>query len=312
MLILPIAVFVLFTCAGLILYSVSRASARRHLMERTSDAVDTAHARQAAVDGRQLTGIDNSVRNFRFHIFLTHELRKANFNLRVSEFLTLTVVCATIPAAIAHFALHRAALTGLLCIVGLLLPTMIMKERQAARKKAFANQLIDALTLLSNSIKSGYSFLQAIDLAAREMPPPISEEFARVIHDTNYGIPFETAVNQLIARMENDDLDLILTCVIIQRQVGGNLAEILDKSAHTIRERTRIKGQVRTLTAQGRLSGLILSLMPVAVALMLLIVNPDYVSILFYREIGRILLVVAACSQLLGIFLIRRIVTIEV
>lgn len=256
--------------------------------------------------------LDNAIRLFQFHKTMARELRLANLKIKVTELITIIAVLSTVPAFIAHILLHRATLTLILVFSGMLMPYLAVKRRQAARRKAFSGQLLDAITLISNSLKSGYSFLQALGHVARDLPPPMSEEFSRVLMEIEYGKSFDEAVELLVARMKSDDLYLIMTAVSIQRQVGGNLAEILDKIGHTIRERINIHGQVKTLTAQGRLSGLILSLMPIALVLLLLVVNPKYILVLFTKPAGQIFLTIAVFNQIIGMLMIRKIVNVKV
>lgn len=262
--------------------------------------------------GHPITRIDNALSFFRFHDYIARELRKANLNLKVSEFIAIIMLAATIPALLVRITLHSEPLIIILFCAGALLPLFAIKRLQSTRRRAFTGQLLDAVTLVSNSLKSGNSFLQSIDIVTLELPPPISEEFRKVLLEIECGIPFDEAVEHLVFRMESGDLDLIMTCVMIQRQVGGNLAEILDKIGLTIRERIRIKGQIKTLTAQGRLSGLILALLPVGLFVFMLVFNPGYISVFFTKTLGRILLGTAAANQIIGMVLIRKIVDIKV
>lgn len=140
----------------------------------------------------------------------------------------------------------------------------------------------------------------------------MSEEFGKMLQELKLGLAFELAVKNLVDRVDNADIDLVMTSVIIQREVGGNLSEILDKIAITIRERVRIKGQVRTLTAQGRLSGIILVLLPVILAVVMYLISPDYIGILFKESVGRMMLCAAFVSEIMGMLIIRKIVDIKV
>ncbi|NMC33505.1 MAG: type II secretion system F family protein [Veillonellaceae bacterium] len=192
------------------------------------------------------------------------------------------------------------------------IPFLMLQICRKRRMKAFSQQLGDALTLAANSLRTGYSFIQAFDMVAREMQPPISAEFARTVKETNLGIPMEDALVSMAKRVNSKDFDLVITSVLIQRQVGGNLAEILDNIARTIRERVRIRNEIKTLTAQGRISGLIVGLLPFGLSAAIYVINPEYISLLFVHPVGRMILAGALIGQLIGILLIRRIVTIEV
>ncbi|MDD4602049.1 hypothetical protein SDC9_14770 [bioreactor metagenome] len=241
-----------------------------------------------------------------------HRLIQAGLPIRGSEFLVVCTGVAVLAAGLFMLLTGKLILAVLGAVLGFSLPVLFLKTKIARRTAAFNGQLGDSLVLIANSLRTGYSFMQAIEMVSREMPRPIAEEFARVLKEMNLGVSTEDAMNNLAKRVDSDDLDLVITAVLIQRQVGGNLAEILDNIAGTIRERVKMKGKIRTLTAQGRISGLIISLLPIFVGLMIYIINPEYIKVLFVHPMGRLMLVAGVVSQLLGIVLIRKIVNIEV
>ena len=160
-------------------------------------------------------------------------------------------------------------------IIGFILPRWYVRRRQGKRLNPFNKQLPDTITLIANALRAGSSFLQAIELVVREARPPISTEFGRVIREVNLGLPFEQALENLVRRVKSDDLELMVTAISIQYQVGGNLAEILDSIAFTIRERVRIKGEIRTLTAQQRMSGYVVGFLPIGLAGFLFVIAPE-------------------------------------
>lgn len=244
---------------------------------------------------------------------LQTELERADILLKGSEFMVIQFLLAGglgLTGLIIAKGNLLVALAGL--GAGYLLPRTYLKRRQASRQKALAGQIAESLTIISNSLKAGYSFLQAVEMVSKEMAPPISVEFARLIREVSLGVSTETALESLGRRSGNDDLDLVITCVLIQRQIGGNLSEILDTIAHTIRERIRIKGEIKTLTAQGRFSGMIVSLLPFGLGAMIWIINPQYVNLLFTHPMGRSMLVFALISEVIGTLVIRKITDIEV
>ena len=163
----------------------------------------------------------------------------------------------------------------------LLDPALLAQPPQDGRLGAFNKQLPDTITLIANALRAGSSFLQAIELVVRESRPPISTEFGRVIREVNLGLPFEPALENMVRRVRSDDLELMATAISIQHQVGGNLAEILDSIAFTIRERVRIKGEIRTLTAQQRLSGYVVGFLPIALAGFLFVAAPGFMEPMF-------------------------------
>jgi tight adherence protein B len=244
---------------------------------------------------------------------IEHKLIQAGIPMRGSEFLVIccgtglfsAVFCGAVSGGKVLFVLVGG-------ISGFTVPLLVLKLKVGRRVKAFTNQLGDSLVLIANALRTGYSFLQAIEMVSREMPKPISEEFDRVLREMNLGVGTEAAMNNLAKRVNSDDLDLVVTAVLIQRQVGGNLAEVLDNISNTIRDRIKIKSQIRTLTAQGRISGLIVSLLPLGTGLMIYVVNPEYIKLLFSSPLGNALLAVGVISQVIGMLFIRKIVNIEI
>ncbi len=244
---------------------------------------------------------------------LSTQLARADLKLTVGEFLILQVLAALGIGAAAYL-LSGAIVLGILAVVlGWFVPRWFVSYRQGVRLRAFNDQLGDALNLMVNGLRSGYSVMQAMEAVSREMPPPIAAEFSRVVQEVQIGIALDQAMNNMLRRIKSDDLDLVVTAINVQREVGGNLAEILDVISFTIRERVRIKGEIRTLTAQGRYSGYVISLLPIGLALVLFCVNKPYVSRLFTS--GWCGWAMVVCGLLMigtGFIAIQKIVTIEV
>jgi tight adherence protein B len=191
-------------------------------------------------------------------------------------------------------------------------PRFWVGRRIGGRLSAFNKQLADTITLLSNSLRAGSSFLQSIELVSRETPDPMGEEMGRVVREVNLGLGMEEALSNIVRRIRSDDLDLMVTAIGVQQQVGGNLAEILDTIAFTIRERVRIKGEINTLTAQGRYSGYLVAFLPIGIMITLNFINPEFMQPLFTQLIGRILLGVGAVMMIIGFIAIQKITNIKV
>ncbi len=240
------------------------------------------------------------------------ELDKADIPLKGEEFMLIWLLALIFPGGLALLFFGNIPLALILAVVGMILPHLLISRAKRRRIMKFNTQIGDALVVMSNSLRAGFSFLQSMEMVSKEMQPPIADEFGRTLREMNLGTPTEEAMLNLVGRIESDDLDLVVTAVLIQRQVGGNLAEVLDNISHTIRERVRIKNEIKTLTAQGRLSGIIIALLPIGVALFLSIINPDYLSKIFTTGAGLSLLIGGVISQLIGIVVIRKIVDIEV
>lgn len=243
---------------------------------------------------------------------LEHKLIQAGLPLKGAEFMVICLAFAMLFGVFLFVVSMSMLLFFVGSLLGFFLPIIFLNLRREKRVRRFNGQLGDSLILIANSLRTGYSFMQSVEMVAREMPAPIGDEFARLLKEMNLGVTTENALNNLAKRLNSDDLDLVITAVLIQRQVGGNLAEVLDNIANTIRERVKIKGQIKTLTAQGRVSGIIVSLLPVVIGGVIYVINPGYISVLFTHPIGRMMLVFGVLSQLMGIMIIRRIIEIEV
>src|SRR5882757_3095645 len=242
---------------------------------------------------------------------VAEQLLRADLKLRTSEYFMIQIGSAVLVGLIVY--VRFQSLFGLLAaFLGYLLPGFYVKYRINKRLKAFNNQLGDTLTLLSNAIKAGYSFAQAIDTVAKNAVPPIADEFGRAVREMNLGGSPDEALQNITKRVESADFDLVATAYSIHRTVGGNLAEILDNIAYTIRERVRIKGEIATLTAQARASGTLITFLPIVLATFMFFVTPTYFRPMFSSIIGWGLLVFGAFMIFIGNLIIRRVVAIEV
>jgi tight adherence protein B len=230
---------------------------------------------------------------------------------RLTTFLSLTLLAAALGLALGF--LRWGALGALAgCLLGLALPRKVLSFKAKRRLKKFEKQLPDALELMSRGLKAGHAFSSGLQLVADELPPPIGSEFFQTFKEYNHGLDLNTAFLNLCRRVDLRDLRFFTTAVMIQRETGGNLAEILDKIAFLIRERFKLRNQIQALTAEGRLSGIILVLLPPATALALYYLNPDYVLLLLNHPLGRIMSLTALAFQILGILTIRKIVKVKV
>ena len=247
---------------------------------------------------------------------VAEQLQRADLRLRTSEFLMIQVgsTILFVLIAVVRFGLPLGGLiqTIVAGVIGYLVPSFYVKYRINKRLKAFNNQLGDTLTLLSNAIKAGYSFAQAIDTVAKYGVPPIADEFGRAVREMNLGGSPDESLQNITKRIASADFDLVATAYSIHRTVGGNLAEILDNIAYTIRERVRIKGEISTLTAQARASGTLITALPIILAAFMYFVTPTYFRPMFESIVGWILLVIGGFMIFVGNLIIRRVVAIEV
>jgi tight adherence protein B len=272
-----------------------------------------------------LTSINRIVEGRDWGANMARELARADLVLKPSEFLAIRAAAIVgIPLAmivlspfIDMFANPLMWLVGV--VVGWWLPRFWLNRRKGKRLKAFNSNLADTIVLLANALRAGSSFLQAIDMVVRETQPPISTEFGRVIREVNLGLPLDQALANMTRRVRSEDLELMVTAISIHHTVGGNLAEILDSIAFTIRERVRIKGDIRTLTAQQRMSGYVVGFLPIGLVGVLTLIAPSFMEPmlrkppeLFGLPAGVIILAIGGFMMFMGFIFIRRIVDIEV
>jgi len=239
-------------------------------------------------------------------------LKQADSPMRVGELLLFTLVLGLVGFGVGYF-LGRSPISGVVgCCALASLPIINVVRRKRKRVGAFVAQFPDALDLMTSALRAGHAFTGAIQLVAEEMPDPLSTEFKSTFDEQNLGLSFKEALMNLAERVDSMDARFFVIAMVIQRETGGNVAEILEKIGYTIRERFKMLGQLRALTADARLSGIVLALLPVAVGLIILLINPSYIMFLFKDPTGRTMLGLAMGMMVLGYVWIRRIVNIEV
>ena len=246
---------------------------------------------------------------------IARELARADIKFKVAEYIALIVISIVLFGLVAWFLGNQHWISAVIGLVfGAIAPRMYVKSQQKKRLQKFNDQLPDMLNLMVNGLRAGYSTMQALEAISKELPPPINDEFRRVVQELQIGITMETALDNLLRRIPSDDLDFVITAINVQREVGGNLSEILDNISFTIRERIRIKGEVRVLTAQVRTSGTVLSMIPFGLTLILWFLNPDYLMSITDR--GNLCAGIIICIVLglifTGYFIMMRIAVIEV
>ncbi|AHM56951.1 type II secretion system protein [Peptoclostridium acidaminophilum DSM 3953] len=242
---------------------------------------------------------------------LDRKLDSADILLTVEEFVAgsgFLVLLATYFGYAATSSILMGAMTGVLVAAAIVL---LIRVKRGKKIENLDKQLGDALTMMAGTLRAGYSFLQAMDTVGREMPKPISTEFGKVIKEIQVGGGMETALNNMLKRSYTEDLDLMVTSVLIHRQIGGNLAEILDNISSTIRDRIKLKGEVKVLTSQARLSGLIIALLPFGFAVIISFINPDHMKTLISDRLGQYLIGMALMGQIVGFVIIKRITDVK-
>ena len=247
---------------------------------------------------------------------MADRLERADMRLTVSEFVLIRLALAGILALI-PFAILGTGPVGIAVIaggalVGYLLPSLIVSQATSRRVSKLNAQLPDALTLISNSIKAGFGLMQSLDLASKELAHPFATEIKRMLYDVNVGASSQEALEAMAARCGSEALDIVITAVLIQQSSGGNLSEILDNVAHTMRERVRIRGEIKTLTSQQLLTGFVIGGLPFVMVGLFSLINPEYMKPLFTETAGHVMIATASILEFFGILLIRRILAIEV
>ncbi len=238
-------------------------------------------------------------------------LAMSGVKLRPTEFVAAWALSSTLPSLIA-FLISGNLVTALgIGIIGLAIPPVLVQRSRKKRENEFSKQLGEALTVMGNCIKAGFSFQQAMESIAGEMPPPISAEFAKTLREIRYGIGMEEALRHMVERINNKDLDLLVSAVLISSQVGGNLSDIIEVISETVRDRLKIKSEVRVLTSSGRFSGIIIGLLPVFIILILMVINPDYFNTFAESNIGKIMLAGSVILETIGFLAIKKIVDIK-
>lgn len=295
----------------------------RYTSMRGTDAAPAAD--RGSTESAVVAGLSRVMDRQGFTERLSVDLARADLKLRPAEFVLAWVASPIVFVGIALLLSlvlpafgHPVALVVAFAL-GAWFPRLYIKRRQAKRLNAFAEQLPDTITLLANSLRAGSSFLQGMELVTREGRPPISEEFERVVREMQLGLALQPALLNLVRRVASEDLELMVTAINIQSQVGGNLATVLDAIAHTIRERVRLLGEINTLTAMQRYSGYVITALPIGLGAILMLISPNYMGPMFERPpeafglpLGVIFFLIGLLSMGIGYFFIRRIVDIKV
>jgi tight adherence protein B len=261
---------------------------------------------------RLAEGLDKRLSRRGISARIADQLAQANMRLTVTEYLIVNILCVVGAFGVGNLVFRSWVLATFSAIGGFFLPRLYVGLAKRQRLHKFNDQLGDTINLLVNGLRSGYSMLQAMEAVSRELPPPVSEEFARVIQEVGLGLSTEQALNNMLRRIPSDDLELMITAINVQHEVGGNLAEILDIISYTIRERVRIKGEIRVLTAQGMISGYIITFLPIILSLVLFMMNRTYLIRMVEHVCGWIMIGVAAFGVIVGFIAIQKIVRIEV
>jgi len=278
----------------------------------TGEDLESETSQPDRAGSRLASGLNRLISRQAFASSLAAELARANMPWTVSEYLMLSAVSVGVLFMLAWVFSRQVVLAGMAGIVGWRLPGLWVRRRQDKRLNGFNDQLPDVLTLLVGTLRSGYGMTAALDTVAQQMPPPVSEEFGRVVREIGLGLSAVQALRNLVRRVRSDDLDLVITAIAIQYEVGGNLAVILETISETIRERVRLKAQLRTLTVQHRMTRSILTGLPFILAGLIYLLNPEYMLGLFKPGITLIIPIASVVFIVLGWVLMGRLSNIEI
>jgi tight adherence protein B len=304
----------------LFLFGIGRALEPEDEVEQRLDALvkgedfvtETNAVQEGDLAGVLLDRMEETIARRRFADSIATDLARADLTITVTEYL-LARVGIIVFGFIIGFLLHRDLISGIvLGVVGIFLPVIYVRWRQRRRLTAFNSQLPDVLDHLVGSLRAGYGLLQSVEWIARQLADPAGAEFDRLVREVQLGRSLQDSLNGMVRRIDSDDLALIVTAIQIHYEVGGSLAEILETVAHTIRERVRIQREIGVLTAQQRYSGYVLMLMPIGLAIFLFLVNPEYEKQLFEPGPTLCIPIVTGIMMMVGFFVMRRIVDIEI
>ena len=240
------------------------------------------------------------------------ELKQAGILLKPEEFVMFRWISIALGAGISYLIFDHLVFLFIGALIGVIIPKFIVSRKKKQRIQSFNDNLAEMISSIISALKAGFSFPQALQNVRNESPSPVKEELEELLKEMQYGASVEEALNRMKERVPSDDLDLMIQAIVIQRQVGGNLAVVLEKIVHTIRERIKIQGQIKTLTAQGRLSGAVVGILPLGLGAMLYLINREYIMVLFSHPVGIFLIIIAGISMILGFIFIRNITSIEV
>ena len=256
--------------------------------------------------------LDTQLESFQFSADLKTLATQAGTGWTVGTLIIYSAAAGVLLFLAAYVFFPAILLDGIVGVMGLIAPTIYLKHRRSRRLVAFNNGLPDAIDLLARALRAGHSLSSAIEVLSEQSGGGVATEFNAVFRQQNFGLPLRDALLQMADRVPSSDLRFLVTAMLVQRETGGNLTEILDRTSHVIRERIRIGGEVRVRTAQGRMTGTILSLLPVLMLVLSSLINPEYARILLHDPVGHKLLYIGAGLILVGTFFIRKIVDIQV
>ncbi len=314
--------------AGLIAYFVTKAvtAAKRSTDERVKNLIGSGIGNEVVLEKKQKSF------NFKFNIFtrqqtsgftqrrglikrigdaLEDELFASDIVMKPEEFATVWIVLAFVPASLAALFVTNPLVPIILVVAGVFGPIAYIKFKKKRRTSQFEDQLGDALLLMSSSLRSGLSLQQSMATISKDMYPPISDEFARAVNEVNMGYSMDEAMEHINRRIDSADFRIVSVAIAVQKTTGGNLSDILNIISTTIKERAALKKEIKAVTATGRMTGTVIGVMPLIIALILNVVSPGYLDPMFERTGGQIALGVGVALEVIGLLIIKKITTVK-
>ena len=319
LLIPSLGMFLMVVCAAVGIFFIVRGQINKRIQKRLQEVIvlndGEEQVKSVIIRDMDLSSIgflNRFLKNAEWARKLDTLLVQADVSLRLGRFIGLILFVGAFGAFITNFLFHQPLFGLPVALILGAIPILYVKQRKQKRIRSFEEQFPDALDMLTGALRSGLALTGAIQVVAEESPDPVAKEFRILFEENRLGLDFKVALRKLAARVDSAELHLFVTAVILQRETGGNLAEILVGTAAVIRDRFRILGDIRTMTAQAKLSGLVLMVLPAALTVVIYILAPDYFKSLLTDQIGRLLVVVAVILQVVGVIAMRRIIDIKV
>lgn len=239
------------------------------------------------------------------------QIEAADLPMSANEFLLIWGTATIVPPIIIAIIIQNAIVATGVCGIGFAIPFIYFLKKRSDKRNKFASQLGDALITICNGLKSGFSFQQAMRSISRDMAPPISTEFLKVLNEIDYGMTQESALKRMYERLENEDLKMLISALAISEKTGGNLSDVLRTISTTVQNRIKIRQEVKTLSAQGKMSSIIIGALPIVISLIMMIMNPSYIETLIETEIGRMLLIAAVIMEVIGFIVMTKITDVK-
>lgn len=299
-------------------FMVSQLARRSKLKRRTNDYLtvkideEKAEIEKRSIGKSYVSTVSKAFRWVPFGEKTVKRLQQAGTDMTPPEFFALRISASGISAIIVYFLNGHWLFMLAGFIIGFFIPLFVIIRQRKKRLDLLTHQLVETLGTMANSLRAGFSFMQAMKMVSEEMPDPIGPEFGRVVRETSLGVPLEDALKNLVERLPNKELEVIVQAIIAQRESGGNLAELLLTMEETIRGRVRVLEELNTLVAQGKMSSWIITALPIGLATFIYFSNPDYLSIMFEHPLGWLLSIGALISIFIGWLVIQKVIKIEV